>query len=862
VNATLGAKTSNGRAFETTALDLSQTIPFYVGGSNSVGTTPFFTITDIAITGADAADFTINGEDAAKASAALNRQGNFTVTFTPSKVGVHAATLVVTVSNSSSPITKSLDVEKISGDGFEIRRGALNGPVVDVTSGLKVPLTNYRVSPFVADFYLHVYGSTAVNFSGFGADSHSAIIYNFNSVPSTMQPGSSARFFFTVDSAQRFTTTSAYRVYIYHDSLAYPATLRIPNALYFQGNENYTNVTTQVGSPASAEMAPHTAPGDKQTLASTTVGTAGDWTNVWVQADGDDTFDLVAPVLGGSDASDFEIDTTDYASTVEGYRYGLVKIRLNPNSAGFKSATLTLTETTDANRPMVIHFRGVALDASSSSAQIALRNGGYAGTDVASTATTIDIGARGISSPARRVEMIVSNVGSQSLSVGTPTVSGTDANLFNVDASSMAGTLAPGEFTSFVLEFDPGSVGSKSASISIAHNSGGSQTTKSFSVGASGSATEARGYVEVSGLTTNDIGTWQFDPSTGSWGRSNLGTPLSNLYDYGHGPGVRVDRTTSVGFSFGMDGSIISNFTGDVDKDATTGYLTHKSRLYPRNNAASLYDTLWSDDWYFQWWETGSTRFIINGQSGVQTSIDGLQNQPSSRYDGVLLWNGSRIIRWGGNSKPNNMRGSFQFDVYNDGAMLDPNTLTWTPMSQTGAPEARFDCSSLILEDGRIFVWGGVDRTGRDLLNSGGIYDPSSDSWTSVTTTGAPSARMSNGIVEANGKVYIFGGLSLVNNQQSKLNTGGVYDLATGAWSALPSSSNVPARTGTLLSDGARLFALAGDPVLTGSSSPPFISIFDIASQTWTHPANPAPSSTPNSSLPTGNPMAAWQVPE
>ena len=45
-----------------------------------------------------------------------------------------------------------------------------------------------------------------------------------------------------------------------------------------------------------------------------------------------------------------------------------------------------------------------------------------------------------------------------------------------------------------------------------------------------------------------------------------------------------------------------------------------------------------------------------------------------------------------------------------------------------------------------MIVWGGVNSNG--YLNTGGRYDPSTDSWTATSTTNAPSADGSHGSMD------------------------------------------------------------------------------------------------------------------
>ena len=54
-----------------------------------------------------------------------------------------------------------------------------------------------------------------------------------------------------------------------------------------------------------------------------------------------------------------------------------------------------------------------------------------------------------------------------------------------------------------------------------------------------------------------------------------------------------------------------------------------------------------------------------------------------------------------------------------------------------------------------MIVWGG---TGGGGLNTGGRYNPTSNSWTAVTTTGAPAARYRHTAVWTGSEMIIWGG--------------------------------------------------------------------------------------------------------
>ena len=73
----------------------------------------------------------------------------------------------------------------------------------------------------------------------------------------------------------------------------------------------------------------------------------------------------------------------------------------------------------------------------------------------------------------------------------------------------------------------------------------------------------------------------------------------------------------------------------------------------------------------------------------------------------------------------------------NTGGRYNPSTDSWTATSTTNAPAARGGHTA-VWTGSEMIVWGGDD--GSD-LNTGGRYNPSTDSWTATSTTNAPTGR-------------------------------------------------------------------------------------------------------------------------
>ena len=85
-----------------------------------------------------------------------------------------------------------------------------------------------------------------------------------------------------------------------------------------------------------------------------------------------------------------------------------------------------------------------------------------------------------------------------------------------------------------------------------------------------------------------------------------------------------------------------------------------------------------------------------------------------------------------------------------------------------------------------MIVWGG-GASGPVYFNTGGRYNPSTDSWTATSTTNAPDARASQMAVWTGSEMIVWGGYNGSNN----LNTGGRYNPSTDSWTAT-STANAP----------------------------------------------------------------------
>jgi N-acetylneuraminic acid mutarotase len=215
---------------------------------------------------------------------------------------------------------------------------------------------------------------------------------------------------------------------------------------------------------------------------------------------------------------------------------------------------------------------------------------------------------------------------------------------------------------------------------------------------------------------------------------------------------------------------------------------------------------------------TGST-YDPATDSWTATSTTGA---PEGRRDHVAVWTGSKMIVWGG------YRASWR----NTGGVYDPATDSWTATATAGAPSAR-DGHTAVWTGSKMIVWGG--RTGLPLdsqTNTGGIYDPATDSWTATSTTGAPTGRAGHVAVWTGSKMVVWGGLGA----GYYLANGGVYDPLTNSWTATAASGAPSARAGfPSVWTGSRMIVWGG--LGGGLGSGPRLNtggVYDPATNSWT----------------------------
>lgn len=154
---------------------------------------------------------------------------------------------------------------------------------------------------------------------------------------------------------------------------------------------------------------------------------------------------------------------------------------------------------------------------------------------------------------------------------------------------------------------------------------------------------------------------------------------------------------------------------------------------------------------------------------------------PSAREFHTAVWTGSEMIIWGG------------YDPYyfNTGGRYDPATDSWKNTKISGAPSARY-LHTAVWTGTEMIIWGG-SGSGANYSNVGGRYNPNTNSWQSIIITGAPSPRVEHTAIWDGTQMIIFGGKGQSNNL---LNDGGLYDPLNNSWQNINTDGAPSPRSG------------------------------------------------------------------
>ena len=170
-------------------------------------------------------------------------------------------------------------------------------------------------------------------------------------------------------------------------------------------------------------------------------------------------------------------------------------------------------------------------------------------------------------------------------------------------------------------------------------------------------------------------------------------------------------------------------------------------------------------DVHFNYLNTGG-RYNPGTDSWTATSTT---NAPSGRTLHTAVWTGSQMIVWGGQANVVRL---------NTGGKYNPGTDSWAATGTANAPTAR-ESHTAVWTGFEMIIWGGSGFT----TNTGGRYNPGTDSWAATSIVNVPLARYSHTAVWTGSEMIVWGGAHFLPSE-GYFNTGGRYNPTTDTWTA------------------------------------------------------------------------------
>jgi N-acetylneuraminic acid mutarotase len=192
------------------------------------------------------------------------------------------------------------------------------------------------------------------------------------------------------------------------------------------------------------------------------------------------------------------------------------------------------------------------------------------------------------------------------------------------------------------------------------------------------------------------------------------------------------------------------------------------------------------------------------------------------------------------------------------GGRYNPATNSWTATSTSSAPSGRWDHTG-VWTGSEMIVWGGLDAFGF-VLNTGGKYNPDTNSWTSTNTTNAPDARYRHTAIWTGSEMIVWGGADVgqPGAPPSFFKSGRRYNPNTDTWT-VTSMTNAPANRfqHTAVWTGSEMIVWGGTSqsgvINTGGRYNP-----SANSWTATSPSNAPSGRTLHTAVWTGSEMIVW----
>jgi N-acetylneuraminic acid mutarotase len=282
----------------------------------------------------------------------------------------------------------------------------------------------------------------------------------------------------------------------------------------------------------------------------------------------------------------------------------------------------------------------------------------------------------------------------------------------------------------------------------------------------------------------------RYNPSTNSWQATSTG-PSTNSWQATSTANAPTGRSSHTAVWTGSVMIVWGGATDGRNYSSTGGRYNPATNSWQPTNTTNApagresHTAVWTGSEMIVW---GGCQYhqnigyeFLNTGGRYNPSINNWQattNAPSARAGHTAVWTGSQMIVWGGSNASGYL---------NSGSRYNPSTRSWQATNTANAPAAR-SWHTAVWTGSQMIVWGGLADDELDTVNTGGRYNPTTNSWLATSTANAPNGRFGHTAVWTGSEMIVWGG-DLYD--VDPVETGGRYSPATNSWRAT-STSNAP----------------------------------------------------------------------
>jgi N-acetylneuraminic acid mutarotase len=279
----------------------------------------------------------------------------------------------------------------------------------------------------------------------------------------------------------------------------------------------------------------------------------------------------------------------------------------------------------------------------------------------------------------------------------------------------------------------------------------------------------------------------RYDPNTDTWLPTSTGANVPDpLWGYS---AVWTGTEMIVWGGESEDGSCRVNTGARYNPSTDTWLPTSTGPNVP--SVRHLHAAVWTGTEMIVWGGSdGSSPFDTGGRYNAATDTwlptSTGPNVPSGRHLHAAVWTGTEMIVWGGVAYSD-----LNYFLVNTGGRYNPSTDTWTPTSTGANVPATRDYATAVWTGTEMIIWGGVGAVSSQALGSGGRYSPSTDTWVATSSVlSPPTYRDSHTAVWTGAEMIVWGGRDEISGE--RLNTGGRYMPSTDSWAPTSTGAGVP----------------------------------------------------------------------